>query len=181
MSAATTGDVAEFPALLARAWWLMVVSPIIGQLPSAFLSGYGPGDDDDEDTTWLSWAAGSIVGNLFYGIPIARDVASSAVSGFDYSFTPASRLIETVMRSAGDIGAWTDDYIPGDIGEPDDETKPAKRATKTSVEAFGYVTRLPVGQLSNAAQFIVDWANSEADPDGVGDWLKGLQRGKLED
>jgi hypothetical protein len=170
---AKAGDI---PALVGRGFLLFVVGPILGQLPGAIMGGYGP--DEDEDETWLGWGLRLMAANMFYGIPIARDIASSAASGFDYQFTPASRAIETVMRSVGDVRAITDDVVGLD---PDEETEPGKRAVKTGVEAVGYVARLPVGQVSNASQFMVDWANGDADPDGVGDWLKGLQRGKLEE
>lgn len=163
-------SVKALPGLLARAWWLFAVAPVLGALPGALLSGGGP--DDDKEETWFGWAMGVMGANLFYGIPIARDVASSAASGFDYSFTPASRMIDTIMRAGSDLVA---------LADMDEETEPSKRAVKTAVESVGYVAKLPVGQISNAAQFIADWATGEADPDGVGDWLAGLQRGKLED
>lgn len=161
-------DVKALPGLIARAWWLFAVAPILGALPGALLSGGGP----DDDESWFAWAMGVMGANFFYGIPIARDVASSAASGFDYSFTPASRMIDTIMKAGSDAVA---------LGDMDEETEPSKRAVKTSVETVGYVAKLPVGQISNAAQFIADWASGEADPDGVGDWLTGLQRGKLEE
>lgn len=161
-------DLKAFPGLLARAWWLFAVSPILGALPGALLSGGGP----DDDESWLGWALGVMTGNFFYGVPLVRDIASSAVSGFDYSFTPASRMVTTLMDAAGDLKALVD---------MDEETETSKRSVKTAVESVGYVAKLPLGQVSNAAQFIADWASGEADPDGVGDWLTGLQRGKLEE
>lgn len=161
-------NVAAFPGLLARAWWLFAVSPIMGALPGAILSGGGP----DEDEGWLMWAFSVMAGNMFYGIPIARDIASAAATGFDYSFTPATRAVETLMQAVGDLSA---------ILDFDEDTEPSKRSVKNAVESVGYVAKLPVGQVSNAAQFITDWANGEVDPDGVGDWLTGLQRGKLEE
>lgn len=163
-------DAKALPSLVARAWWLFAVAPLLGALPGALLSGGGP--DDDKDETWFGWAMGVMGANFFYGIPIVRDVASSAASGFDYSFTPASRMIDTIMRAGSDLVA---------LADMDEETEPSKRAVKTAVESVGYVAKLPVGQISNAAQFIADWASGEADPDGVGDWLTGLQRGKLEE
>lgn len=168
--AMTEKELSEFPGLLARAWWLFAVAPIMGALPGAILSGSGP--DEDEDESWMGWALGAMAGNFFYGVPLARDVASSAVSGFDYGFTPASRMVTTLMDATGDLKALVD---------ADDETDPSKRSVKTAVESVGYVARLPLGQFSNASQFIADWAAGEADPDGVGDWLTGLQRGKLEE
>lgn len=161
-------DVKALPGLVARAWWLFAVAPLLGALPGAILSGGGP----DDDESWFAWAMGVMGANFFYGVPIVRDIASSAASGFDYSFTPASRMVDTIMQAGSDLVA---------LGDMDEETETSKRSVKTAVESVGYVTKLPVGQVSNAAQFIADWATGEADPDGVGDWLTGLQRGKLEE
>jgi hypothetical protein len=161
-------DVKALPGLVARAWWLFAVAPVLGALPGALLSGGGP----DDDESWFSWSMGVMGANFFYGIPIARDVASSAASGFDYSFTPASRMIDTLMQAGSDLIA---------LGDMDEETETSKRSVKTAVESVGYAAKLPLGQVSNASQFIADWASGEADPDGVGDWLTGLQRGKLEE
>lgn len=162
-------DIAAFPGLLARAWWLMVVSPLMSQLPGILLSGAGP--DEDKDETWLGFILGSLLANQFYGVPIFRDIASSATTGFKYSFTPASRMIETMLKAGGDVFSMLDF---------NEDTGPSKKAVKTGIEAVGYAGRLPVGQVANAAQFIVDWANGDANPDGVKDWLEGLQRGKLD-
>lgn len=158
----------DFPALLARSWWLFAVSPMWPLLVGATLGGGGPKEDED----WGLWALTNMFAGMFLGIPIVRDIAGSAASGFDYSFTPASRAIETAIKSGKDMKRLID---------MDEDTEPSKRAVKNAVETTGYVTRLPVGQVSNAAQFITDWANGDVDPQTVGDWLKGLQTGKLED
>jgi hypothetical protein len=163
-------DMTAFPGLLARAWWLLVIGPLLGQLPGVLLGGYGP--DEDEDETWPGFIAASLTSNMFYGIPVIRDVANAAATGFEYSFTPGARMFETIIKAAGDLKS---------LADFDEDTEPGKRAVKTGVEAVGYTLMLPLGQVANAAQFLVDWANGEADPDGVWDWLTGLQRGKLED
>lgn len=158
----------DFPALLARSFWLFAVSPMVPMLVGATLGGGGPKDDED----WGMWAFQNMLAGLFMGVPVVREVASSAASGFDYAFTPASRMIETAIKSAKDLKR---------LADMDEETEPSKHAVKNAVETTGYVTRLPVGQISNAAQFISDWANGDADPKTVGDWLKGLQTGKIDD
>jgi hypothetical protein len=163
-------DASAVPALIARAWWLGIVSPIVGQLPAVLLNGAGP--EEDEEETWFGWGASVIGTNMFYGIPIARDVSSSFASGFDYQFTPATRAVSTVMATAKDAYRSLDG---------DEETEASKRAAKNATESVGYLFGLPLGQLSNAVQFLIDWSNEKTDPDSVVDWLKGLQRGKLED
>jgi len=166
--AAQERDAAALPGLLARSWWLFAVSPLLGSLPSAMMGGGGPEDDE----TWTEWAAWTMFANLFYGIPLVRDVAGSIASGFDYSFTPAQRIAETGVKAGEDVVALVDG---------DEETEPSDKSVKTAVEAVGYAAKLPLGQVANALQFISDWASGEVEPDGVGEWLSGLQRGKLEE
>lgn len=166
--AITARRTSDFPALLARSFWLFAVSPMVPMLVGATVGGGGPKDDED----WGMWAMQNMLAGMFLGIPVVRDITGSLASGFDYSFTPASRAIETAIKSGKDMKRLLD---------LDEETEPSKRAVKNAVETTGYVTRLPVGQVSNAAQFVADWANGDVDPQTVGDWLKGLQTGKLED
>lgn len=158
----------DLPALLARSFWLFAVSPLVPMLVGGTVGGGGPKDDED----WGMWAFQNMLAGMFLGIPVVRDITGSLASGFDYSFTPASRAIETAIKSGKDFKRLVD---------MDEETEPSKRAVKNAVETTGYVSRLPLGQVSNAAQFVADWANGDVDPKTVGDWLKGLQTGKLED
>lgn len=166
--AITARRTSDFPALLARSFWLFAVSPMVPMLVGATVGGGGPKDDED----WGMWAMQNMLAGMFLGIPVVRDITGSLASGFDYSFTPASRAIETAIKSGKDMKRLLD---------MDEGTEPSKRAVKNAVETTGYITRLPVGQVSNAAQFVADWANGDVDPQTVGDWLKGLQTGKLED
>lgn len=158
----------DFPDLLARSFWLFAVSPMVPMLVGATLGGGGPKEDED----WGMWAFQNMLAGMFLGVPVVRDIAGSLASGFDYSFTPASRAIETAIKSGKDFQRLVD---------MDEDTGPSKRAVKNAVETTGYVSRLPLGQVSNAAQFVADWANGDVEPQTVGDWLKGLQTGKLED
>jgi len=158
----------DFPELLARSFWLFAVAPLVPALIGAGLNGNGPEEDED----WGMWAMQHMFFGLFLGVPVIRDIAGSAASGFDYSFTPASRMIETAIKTGKDVASLVD---------MNEDTEPSGRAVKNAVETIGYVAKLPVGQVSNAAQFITDWANGEVDPQTAGDWLRGLQTGKLED
>ncbi len=156
----------DLPALVARSWWLFAVAPILGTLPSAMLGGGGP----DDDESWAGWAFRAMLLGQLQGLPIFRDVGNAVVNGFDYAFTPAGRLFDTIIESTRDLKALLD---------MDPATEPSNRAVKNAVESVGYTAGLPTGQISNASQFIVDWANGEARPETVGDWLIGLQTGKV--
>ena len=153
-------------ALLARAWWLFVVPPILSEL----LAGRGP--DDDED--WSLWAFKQMLFNVLGPIPVVRDVAKPLWAKFNdepsfgYAFTPAAKAFDTLINSAGDLGNLID-------GE---ETK---RATRNAMEAVGYATGLVPGQIAAAAQFLVDVGYGEQDPRTAGDWWEGLTTGKTKE
>ena len=165
-AALRTGNVRDFPALLARAWWLFVVPPILSEL----LAGRGP--DDDED--WSLWAFKQMLFNVLGPIPVVRDVAKPLWAKFNdepsfgYAFTPAAKAFDTLINSAGDLGNLID-------GE---ETK---RATRNAMEAVGYATGLVPGQIAAAAQFLVDVGYGEQDPRTAGDWWEGLTTGKTKE
>lgn len=159
----TSGQPRDLPAVMARAMWLVVIPPILSQL----IAGRGPGDDDD----WGIWAFKQMLFNALAPIPFVRDLAQPAWDkaagnkSFGYQLSPVQRAGETAVNVAGDIGKIT-------RGEP------TKRATADALEATGYATGLIPGQLATAAQFLVDVGHGDQDPESVGDWYRGLTRGK---
>lgn len=158
------------PRLMARAWWLLVVPPILTELIKMSLGGGGP----DDDEWWAQWTARKLIANAIGPIPLARDVFeptwSAAVGGkfFNPSFTPMQRILDAIVNSGQDAGKIA-------RGE---ETK---KATKHTLETAGYVTGLVPGQAASAAQFLVDVGNGDADPQSFSDWVEGLSSGKIED
>lgn len=154
----------DLPALMARAWWLIVVPPIAAQL----LGGHGP----DEDEDWGTWSFKEMLFNMLGPIPGVRDIARPAWDkaagnkGFDYSMSPVQRAGQTVIDAIGDVSK----LIQGE------ETT---RATRNVLESVGYATGLVPGQIATSTQFLVDVANGDQDPETVGEWLKGLQTGKV--
>lgn len=159
---ASQGRVQDLPLLLARTWWLTVLPSCL----SALLSGNGP----DEDENWGEWAFRQSFFGLFMGIPLARDVAASLNSGYGYKFTPISRFGETLIRSVKDVAAAVD---------PDEEV--SDKAMKNALESVGYIFKLPLGQAATSTQFLADVAEGQEDPEGVGDWYRGLTRGSTEE
>ena len=152
------------PRLLMRAWWLIVVPPLLAEM----LAGRGP--DDDEDWGW--WSFRKMLSQSLGPIPLARDLLEPAWAkavgkpSFGYSLSPVQRVGETFVNTAGDVGRIA-------RGE---ETK---RATRNTMEAAGYATGLVPGQVATATQFLVDVGYGEQDPEGVAEWWRGLTTGKV--
>lgn len=157
----------DAPGLIARAWWLFVVPPLLSEL----LAGRTPDEDDDE--SWAEWAISSIMFQIFGPIPVLRDIGAPLWAkatdrpSFGYRFTPAQGGVESVLNVGSDLGKIA-------RGE---ETK---RATRNAIETTGYFTGLTTGQMAVAAQFLVDVGHGDANPDGIGDWWRGLTTGKIE-
>ncbi len=156
----------DIPALMARAWWLLIVPPVLAEL----LAGRGPEDDED----WAAWSFEKIAFTTLGPIPLVRDVAPVAYAKatddktFGYRFTPAAGAMESVTAIAGDAG----NVIEGE------ETK---RATRNAIETVGYFTGLTTGQMATAAQFLVDVSYEEQDPETLAQWYEGLTTGKIKE
>lgn len=154
------------PQLVARAWWLIVVPPLLAEL----LAGRGPGEEED----WGWWSFRKMLFQMLGPIPLVRDVGepiwatAAGQPSFGYSISPLQRVGETFVNVAGDAGKAA-------RGE---ETK---RATRNALEAAGYATGLVPGQVAAATQFLVDVGHGDQDPDGVAEWWEGLTTGKIKD
>ena len=152
--------VGAFPELLARAWWLLVVPPILSEL----LAGRAPEEDED----WGLWAMQKMLLQAIGPIPGIRDAAGALSSGFGYKFTPAARGFETLVSAFRD-------------GSRIVQGEETKRATRNALETVGYATGLVPGQLATATQFLVDVGYGEQDPEGIREWYEGLTTGKVKE
>lgn len=158
--------VGDVPAVLARAWWLIVVPPLMAQI----LGGNGPNDDED----WGFWAFKQMLFQSLGPIPGVRDVASPLVEGltggkpFDYQFTPIQRSFQSLVESARDVHKMI-------------EGEDAKRPVRNALEVAGYWTGLVPGQIATSTQFLVDVANGEQDPETAAEWYRGLTKGKIKE
>lgn len=158
----------DMPALLARAWWLFIVPPLLAEL----LSGRGPDDDDEEGQ--IEWALRSMTSQMVGGVPLARDLypifwdTAAGNKTFGYRMTPVQGAGESA------VSVWRDmmNIIEG---------KDTKRATRNAIELTGYATGLTTGQMGSTAQFLVDVGEGDADPQSWGDWYEGLTKGKIKD
>lgn len=153
-------NVAMTPELLARAWWLLVVPPVLAEI----LAGRGPEEDED----WATWSMQKMLLQMVGPIPVVRDIAGALDSGFGYRFTPAAGGLETAVRLVRD-------------GERIVEGEPTKRATRNALEVTGYATGLVPGQVAAATQFLVDVGYGEQDPETIGEWWEGLTKGKIKE
>lgn len=158
-------DVTMTPQLMARAWWLIVVPPLLSEM----LAGRGP--DDDEDWGW--WAFRKMLFQMLGPFPLVRDLGEPAWAkavgkrSFGYSLSPMQRAGDTMVNVAGDVGQIA-------RGEP------TKRATRDSLEAVGYATGLVPGQLAASTQFLVDVGEGDQDPRTIRDWWDGLTTGRMQ-
>lgn len=154
------------PSLVARAWWLFVVPPLLAEL----LSGRGP--EEDEEAGW--WAFKKMLSQSLGAIPVVRDVwepSWDAIAGnkaFDYRMSPVQGAGQSIVNVSKDIGRIIAD-------------KDTKRATRNVLELTGYATGIPPGQIGATAQFLVDVGNGDADPDTAADWYTGLTKGRIEE
>lgn len=154
------------PRLVARAWWLIVVPPLLAEL----LAGRGPEEEED----WGWWAFRKMLFQSLGPIPFVRDLgeplwaAAEGRPSFGYSMSPIQRVGETFVNVGGDIGKlWR--------GED------TKRATRNAMEATGYLTGLVPGQVASAVQFLVDVGEGEQNPETAAEWWEGLTKGKIKE
>lgn len=156
----------EFGSVLARAWWLIVVPPLLAE----FLSGRGP----DEDEEYWMFAFQKILSQSLGAIPVVRDVndpvfdALQGQRAFDYRLSPLQGAGQSYVNVAGDVGRVF-------------QGKPTKRATRNAIEAVGYTTGLAPGQMASSTQFLVDISYGEADPETAAEWYEGLTKGRIKD
>ena len=161
-------NASDIPNLVARSFFLVIAPALLAEL----LAGRGPDEDDEEG--WAEWAFQKIALSVFNPIPLLRDVLPPAVAAaqdkptFGYSFTPVAKMGDTFVNLARDAG----NVIEGE------ETK---RATRNFLEGVGYVTGLVPGQIATSAQFLVDVAYGDQDPETFGDWYSGITSGKVSD
>ncbi len=125
------GTYEDMPHLIARSIYLVALPAVLGDLLVGKLW------DDEEEPAW--WAFKKVSLYPFMSIPLARDVASSIDSGFDYKFTPLSRVPETAIKlGKGVANVFTDDFD-------------ARMTAKNAAELSGYVFGLPIGQAVQTA------------------------------
>jgi hypothetical protein len=161
--AARSGDSAgarrDFVAVAGRSLYYLLV-------PAMVEATISPGPDDANEN-WLEWGSKAILNQVCAGIPILRDLASSALNGYGYQVTPLQQPVEEVGETAQNIARATglsDKAVSG-------------RWLQHAIDTVGYATGLPLGQAGTAAQYLWDIGDGDADPQSLGDFLHGLMHG----
>ena len=143
-------DLSATPQLFARAFWMIVFPAIISEM----LVGRGPSDDE----RWEQWVARKVALYPLMTVPIVRDVASGIDTGYGYEYTPTARLYEIVM------GRPVEAIMDASEGKMN-----ARRTVKNTIDAIGYVTGLPLGQLSSTLNNV--WKAMEEDDLSLRDFV----------
>jgi len=99
---------------------------------SEMLAGRGP----DEDEEPIGWAAAQMAVYPFLGVVGVRDFASAVESGFGYQISPAQSAPVSLWRWIQQVQRALDDEKEVD----------ARRLVRSSVQAAGYATSLPLQQ-----------------------------------
>ncbi len=144
--ALASGEMQEFPALLARQIAMTIVPAVLGDM----LVGRGP----DDDQSWLEWAVKKSILYPFSAVPIARDMVPVVFgeSFGDYTLSPVERTFND--------GVVKPLQLIGDI--LDDETEVSgRKATRTVLNSAGLLIGLPTGQLSTTVNNV--WLGLEQD------------------
>jgi hypothetical protein len=146
----------DFGMVLARSLFYFAVP----QLLHALINPH-KGQGDDSEPLAL-WAAKDIGLGLFSGIPIVRDLATSAMTGSDYKLSPVVQMASSLAKTGKDISAVAHGQaVP-------------QQWVKHAVTNAGYVFGLPTGQVASTTQFLWDVSNGRQSPQDVADWYHGL-------
>jgi len=164
IAAAPGGTTRDFSRVLARSLFYVAVPQI-----AHILLKPSPQEKEQDNTLegFLKTTAEDIGLGLVSGVPILRDLATAAVRGRDYAFTPIEQAGNTFVHTA-------EDAMKIAHGE-----EPSKRFSQNAAEAAGYALGLPLSQPAATAKFLWDVTDGEADPESLKDWWRGIMTGKI--
>jgi len=153
---------------IARGEFLKVMSFAVGSLMvpamvEAMVAGHAPRQDE----SWFGWAGKAILGQVAATVPFVRDLASAAMHGRDYEFSPVVAAVNNVIHfAAKDVPAMFDDDKAMTGGE-----------LKRAMTAGGLVTGVGTGQLATSAQYVWDVLHDRQNPQDAGEFLRALAFG----
>jgi hypothetical protein len=133
----------NLPKLASRAFFLLVVPPLLTELIKAGVMGGGPDDDEWWAQGWRAscWQIPS--GRSRWCATCRADLECCSWRQSPWLLThPMQRAADSLVQAGRDVG-----LVRGE------ETK---HATKDILEATGYATGLIPGQIASATQFLVD-------------------------
>lgn len=158
-----TGQAAvrDFPKLLARSWFYLVVPALAHTLLS------GRQHKDDSLAGYAKESAEAVALSFTAGLPVIRDVANAYVHGEDYKLSPIEEPFRKMIETANDVTK----IVEG--------KEPSKRAFQNAAEAVGYATGLPTAQPAASARFIWNVMDGDVKPTTAQDWWRGVLTGKI--
>lgn len=165
----SAGDAVE---LARRAWWIMVVPPLLETLVRyAILGGQGP--DEDREESWMAFLLRQIVLGNFNSLPLVGPLVNALGDGYSYRATSLQRVGEGVVAGARDFASATH------IRDPDQHPV-SKSWISNLFTTVGVFTGTPLGPLvGNPAQFAHDVNTGVAQPQGINDWWLGATTGRV--
>ncbi len=153
----------DFVDVMSRTLWYVVAPALVEQAAMGALSAAW----NNPDENWFDFGASAILNQVSATIPILRDIAAASLEGYSYEASPLEAAGKTIGHSMTDLGRA--------VGFSD---KPVSdRWLQHAIETVGYGTGLPTGQAADAAQYLWDVNDGEADPQTLSDWMSGLMRG----
>lgn len=121
---------------------IYIMAPVLTE----WLAGRWDKDGEDDEER-LQRMLGVIVRAPFSSLPLARDVANTIGSFYDYSLTPFESGVQSAIDAAGDIASG--------------EILSNERAQKNAAFALGFVFGLPTAQFYITADYLRDYAEGE--------------------
>jgi len=129
-----------------------------------------PGDDDDDGEIiddWLAWFAGSQFRGISATVPYAGQAMNALLNSYNnkplddrLSISPVFGMAETAIRFASKVsqGKYNDD----------------SQAVRDGLNALGFITGLPLGQLGKPLGYIADVKEGESKADTPAQVVRGL-------
>ena len=154
----------DVPQAAARVFIVMALPTIIENI----YKDKWPDEDEDEDgkiSGWdyAKWTAEKTAFFAFSSVPLLRDIAGGAFTGFDYSLSPMDNLGDSVVRSIQSISKMIDE------GDPE----MTQSRVKAIVGTIGFGIGFPVVQLNREVK---TWfAMEEGEDVDWYDWLIGYR------
>ncbi len=155
---------------------IYLLPSILSSLLMDGLQGNLPDDDDDDGMVLDDWLKYMSLSQVKYGgamVPIVSPVLSVFIGGFTearyddrINISPAASLVEQVVDTPRAVA---------DAIFSDGDWSVATRDVLASIGAF---TNIPVGFIKRPVTYLVDVAEEDANPDGMGDLFQGLLTGR---
>lgn len=159
---------------LFMAYIALVAAPaVIGDLIYGSLQNDLPSDQDDDGQPlqdWMAWAAQSQVKYLSAFVPMGGPIVSAAMNTFKGK-QPDDRISLSPV-----ISSTTSLYKTGQEMFGDGEVQDG-RLIRDIMSAFGFITRIPLGQIAKPISYAVDVNEGNQEPDGPINYMKGLIAG----